>query len=54
MITTKLLKYWYPQKGIIAMVTELGEFEKFAGMVEKVDGGFIFWANHQRIFAEAN
>ena len=52
MITTTLKSYWYPQKGLITMVTELGEFTKFKGFVEKTKEGIIFHTEGQTILAK--
>ena len=52
MVTTTLTKYWSPQKGIITMVTELGEFTKFKGLVKMTKEGIIFHAKGQTILAK--
>lgn len=49
----ELKKYWYPQKGIITIETNIGEFTKFKGFVEISKEGMIFYADEKKYFAKS-
>ena len=49
----ELKKYWYPQKGIITIETNIGEFTKFKGFVEISKEGMIFYADGKKYFAKS-